>query len=129
MLIELLSNPLPKARPRFSREDRVYDIQHREKLAQKRDLLRFGMLGDENSSYSVSLYFYCKIPASWSKKKKRQAVLGQIQHTSCDVDNLIKFLFDNMNGIIIPDDRQIKEIHAAKYYSLEPRTVIDISCI
>jgi len=121
---------LPKQRPRFRKDGRTFDKQHKEKLAQKKDLLRYGMIGDENSSYSVSMYFYCKIPESWSKKKKRQAVLGQIQHKSRpDVDNFVKFLLDNMNSIIIPDDSQIKEIHAAKYYSLNPRTIVEINII
>lgn len=55
------------------------------------------------------------------------ALNGQLLHiTKPDTDNLTKFLFDNMSGIIFPDDRQIVRETAEKRYGTQARTEIEI---
>lgn len=48
-----------------------------------------------------------------------------------DVDNLLKFLFDSLNGIFWKDDSQICVLgtDTGKYYSDQPRTEITIESI
>ena len=43
-----------------------------------------------------------------------------------DIDNLIKFVFDALNGIFWKDDKYIAKLSASKMYGEEPRTVIEI---
>ena len=44
-----------------------------------------------------------------------------------DIDNLIKFYLDCMNGIIIEDDKQVIEINSGKYFGSLEKTFIIIS--
>lgn len=43
-----------------------------------------------------------------------------------DIDNLVKFVQDSLNGIFYKDDALIFSLHARKLYSENPRTVIII---
>jgi Holliday junction resolvase RusA-like endonuclease len=45
------------------------------------------------------------VPASWSGKKQRMALAGEVLPTSKpDVDNVVKAVFDGMNGVLWRDD-------------------------
>lgn len=43
-----------------------------------------------------------------------------------DVDNLIKFVWDCMNKVIWHDDNQVYSTLTEKYYSVNPRTEIEV---
>jgi Holliday junction resolvase RusA-like endonuclease len=43
-----------------------------------------------------------------------------------DVDNLVKLVLDALNHVIWLDDSYVVQIEAAKWYSLHPRTEINI---
>lgn len=61
---------------------------------------------------------YIKMPQSFSKIKKQRAIAGEIRPLiKPDVDNCTKNIFDALNGIVYPDDKQIVELSVAKYYS------------
>ena len=67
------------------------------------------------------------IPASWSKKKKGQAIQGAIYPTGRpDVDNLAKQIFDIFNGIIWRDDKQIVGLAVYKAYGDTPQWIIKV---
>lgn len=64
--------------------------------------------------------FHMAIPKSWSGKKQREAV-GQPHIKKPDIDNLIKGLFDALNGIAWADDNQVYKISSIeKIYSEKP---------
>lgn len=66
----------------------------------------------------VELNAYFKIPESFSKKKKEQALKGLLRYDKRpDVDNLQKCQFDALNGIAYPDDRAIVDVSVHKYYA------------
>jgi Holliday junction resolvase RusA-like endonuclease len=66
------------------------------------------------------LVFYMPIPQSWSNKKKQEAI-GQPHIKKPDIDNLVKGLFDSLNGIAWADDNQVYEMHnVKKIYGEEP---------
>jgi Holliday junction resolvase RusA-like endonuclease len=44
-----------------------------------------------------------------------------------DIDNLCKFVFDALNGILYADDRQIVEVTAAKRFDAISRTTVQIT--
>ena len=78
------------------------------------------------------------MPKSWSKKKKSQALLGEIRPTSKpDCDNIVKSVFDGMNtvkrrGLVIKngvydDDKQVIEQSIVQYYSENPRVEVIVT--
>lgn len=71
--------------------------------------------------------FYYPIPVSWSKKKRIQAHLGQLQPTvKPDLDNCVKGVYDALNKVAWKDDNLVISTIARKLYSEEPRIVIRI---
>jgi len=61
---------------------------------------------------------YKQMPQSFSKIKKQRALAGEIRPLiKPDVDNCTKNIFDALNGIVYPDDKQIVELSVVKYYS------------
>ena len=75
----------------------------------------------------MDVIFYMPIPKSESGIKKRQMANGIIYHMKRpDIDNLQKFLFDTLSGIIFEDDSQIVELRAKKTYSNNPGTNIRV---
>ena len=75
----------------------------------------------------VSIFFGMPIPKSFSKKKRQQAIAGELQHTvKPDVDNLTKAVLDALNEIAWHDDAQIIQIDALKGYAEEPHITLKI---
>ena len=61
---------------------------------------------------------YKQMPKSFSKTKKQRAIAGEIRPLiKPDVDNCTKNIFDALNGIVYPDDKQIVELSVKKFYS------------
>jgi Holliday junction resolvase RusA-like endonuclease len=75
----------------------------------------------------VSIDYYVKIPKSWSKKKKEQALLGEIR-PKCkpDNDNVEKSLYDGLESILWHNDSEIVENKTRKFYAEEPRIEINV---
>lgn len=70
---------------------------------------------------------YIAIPASWSQKKKAQAISGEIVPVSRpDADNFLKCCLDAMNGVAYADDSQVIDMRVSKRYSETPRLEIEI---
>lgn len=66
-------------------------------------------------------------PASWSKKKRAQALEGALKPTSKpDIDNTIKGIFDAMNDIVWCDDKQVCVLRATKSYAIAARVVVSV---
>lgn len=77
---------------------------------------------------SVSMALDCQVPASWSAKKQRRALAGEIRPTTKpDVDNVVKAVFDGLNGVAWRDDVQVVELSVWKHYSATPRVDVHVS--
>jgi Holliday junction resolvase RusA-like endonuclease len=65
---------------------------------------------------------YYPIAKSWSKKKRQQALDGEL-YPMCkpDLDNVLKAVLDAMNGIVYVDDAQVVNFVVSKRYSDDPR--------
>lgn len=64
------------------------------------------------------------IPKSWSKKKQGEAFYVTKKP---DIDNIIKSVFDGLNGVAWTDDSLVSEIHAWKKYTKDmPKCLIEI---
>jgi Holliday junction resolvase RusA-like endonuclease len=65
----------------------------------------------------VSINFWMPIPESWSAKKKI-ASIGKSVTVKPDIDNLVKGLFDALNGLVWTDDNLVVSCNAMKIYSV-----------
>ena len=75
-----------------------------------------------------SLMLHCQVPASWSKKKQAQALAGAIfPTTKPDADNVLKAVFDGMNGVVWKDDVQCIELSVIKRYAAVPCVQVRVS--
>lgn len=73
----------------------------------------------------VRMNIGCTIPASWSNKKRAQALNGEIfPTTKPDIDNVEKAIFDAMNGVVWRDDVQVVDVIKQKRYSAIPRVLV-----
>ena len=71
-----------------------------------------------------TLYFYCKRPKSHFGTKRGQPYLrpDAPKYNRCnkDLDNMVKFVLDALNGKLYVDDCQIVEIVCKKLYVVNP---------
>lgn len=69
----------------------------------------------------------CSVPASWSQKKRRDALMGNVQPTGKpDTDNVLKAVFDGLNKIAFRDDAQICRIGMSKQYGETPGVFVRV---
>lgn len=70
---------------------------------------------------------YLPIAASWSKRKREDALADRIRPAhGMDADNILKLLSDSFKELVWRDDRQVTEIHGGKRYSDRPRLSIEV---
>lgn len=87
------------------------------------DLIRWSYISAKGKYFGTSLIkvditAYYEIPKSYTKKKKEQAVKGEIYPTSKpDCDNIIKVVLDALNGVAYYDDKQVISVSCNKIYS------------
>lgn len=61
------------------------------------------------------------------KYRRLQALNGEHRPlTKPDIDNVIKVICDALNGIAYKDDTQIIKVTAEKFYSDEPKVIVEI---
>lgn len=78
----------------------------------------------------VCMYFFFKRPKAHFRSGKNSMFLkdsAPLWHTGTpDIDNLIKFIGDSLNGVFWMDDKYVCEISAFKLYAANPRILIQI---
>lgn len=75
----------------------------------------------------VFMFIALQVPTSWSQKKQRQALAGEVfPTTKPDVDNTVKAIFDALNGVVWRDDVQVVDLNLKKRYSASPRVEVVI---
>lgn len=75
----------------------------------------------------VNLFIDCQVPASWSQKKQRAALAGEVLPTSKpDVDNVVKAVFDGLNGVLWRDDVLVVDTRIRKRYSSTPCVRVEV---
>ena len=124
MIITIPGPPIPKARPRFSR-GRVYNVQKKQEEAFVWQVMKQWTQKPITWPLALVFEFVMPIPKSTSKKNRDLMLTGEMKHIkTADIDNLIKFSLDCLNGLLFEDDRQVYWIQAIKRYGDNPRTVI-----
>ena len=70
--------------------------------------------------------FY-SIPKSTPKKNIEPMLAGKIRPCKKpDIDNIIKIIFDALNGVAYKDDTQIFEVHAVERYGETARVEVEL---
>ncbi len=76
----------------------------------------------------LSMVITHPIPKAWSKKKRHQAIEGNILPTvKPDIDNVEKLVSDALNGIVWVDDKQVCMVDKVKIYGEIPQIGITIA--
>ncbi len=125
--------PQSKLRPRFARMGRFVKTYTPKKTREYEKLLLAKALPFKpqeifTGPIQVKLSFGMPIPKSFSKKKRLEAISGELAHTKTpDLDNIIKGVFDSLNGIFFKDDKQIISLSAVKGYAEIPFIEVEIS--
>jgi Holliday junction resolvase RusA-like endonuclease len=79
---------------------------------------------------SVNLFIDCQVPASWSQKKQRMALAGEVMPTTKpDVDNVVKAIFDGCNGVLWKDDVQVVDFRLRKRYAPTPGVRVEVCLV
>jgi Holliday junction resolvase RusA-like endonuclease len=78
----------------------------------------------------VDLSIDMEVPSSWSEKKRRQALAGEVLPTTKpDVDNVVKAIFDGLNGVLWLDDKQVVDTRIRKRYAATPCVRVEVWCV
>ncbi|MGL5507542.1 MAG: RusA family crossover junction endodeoxyribonuclease [Paraclostridium sp.] len=120
--------PTTKERPRFSRNGYAYTTN---KTRDFEEQLKWEYVKANGKNYGesfieVELVFAFTVPKSWSKKKKEEALKGNIRPTKADIDNYIKATLDSLNAVAYTDDRYVYKVSSIKKYDLEEYIEINI---
>jgi Holliday junction resolvase RusA-like endonuclease len=129
MKFKIPGNPIPLQRARVFKNT-FYDPQLTAKKNYADEVL--SQLSEKEKArlpitnpIHISVSFIFGMPKSWSKKKRNE--LEMSPHTAKkDLDNLIKWVGDALNGIIWEDDSIIWSIEAVKVWGIEGKTILEI---
>lgn len=122
--IIIQGKPIAKKRPRFTKQGFAYNAQSKEMKETKEEIEKQWNHDIIKEPVSIRARFYMPIPKAIGSKKKRALLFNKYHSKKPDIDNLLKYYFDCMNGICFVDDSQISAVDAKKIYSDEPRTEI-----
>ena len=76
---------------------------------------------------AMRLDIRCAVPASWSKRKRSDALAGRVRPTTKpDSTNIAKAVEDGCNGVAYRDDVQIVESWITKRYATTPGVVVTV---
>lgn len=77
----------------------------------------------------VRIFAMLPIPASWSKRKRLDAVEGRLRPTvKPDFDNIAK-LVDALNHVVWNDDASVVDGVVRKFYSATPELVVQVTAL
>ena len=132
LTITIPGTPQGKGRPRFSGKSRTTYTPAKTAAyeAVVGRMATLGMRGRDqfHGPLHITMRAHMPIPASWSKAKRNQALLGELKPTSKpDLDNILKALADGLQGIVYDDDSAIVSATVSKVYAAgEPFVVATI---
>jgi Holliday junction resolvase RusA-like endonuclease len=79
---------------------------------------------------AIHITAVCSVPASWSKKKRAEAIAGVLRPTKKpDADNITKAVCDGLNGVVWTDDVQAVDQRIRKVYGERPELRVTVARI
>ena len=124
--------PIGKGRPRFTRSGHVFTPKKTKDFEIElgiiaRQTLEAAGLDLITVGLTVEIQAYFTVPKSWTRKKKSQALSGEIFKKNPDIDNIAKIVLDGLNGIIFADDSQVHSLTIKKARGVpDARIVVNI---
>lgn len=125
--------PVGKGRPRFAKRGNFVQAYTPEKTATYENLVKVKAeeamrgLPPFEGAVAVGIHLFVAPPASWSKKKQREALEGRIFPTSKpDIDNVLKGIMDACNEIVFKDDKQAVDVRVVKRYGQVARASVEV---
>jgi len=114
-----------KGRPRFARQGTfVKTYTDSKTLTYEKSIQTYAKQAMGSTSPligAVAAYIYIRvpIPKSYAKALRNACIQGLARPTKKpDIDNVVKAIFDGMNGIVYLDDKQVVDLYLTKVYSL-----------
>lgn len=136
---EIPGNPVGKARPRVCVKSGYAHAYTPKKTEEYERLVRLSFLlqTDKLSIESIwdkplrmRIYAYYSVPKGFTKKNKNEALNGILRpKTKPDWDNVGKIVCDALNKTAYKDDSQIVEAEVKKFYSTNPKILVEIEVI
>jgi Holliday junction resolvase RusA-like endonuclease len=128
--------PVGKGRPKFARRGNFVHAYTPEKTVSYENLVKIkageAMQGKTplEGAAAVKLFLFVAPPASWSQKKQRAAMAGEIHPTAKpDMDNVVKGIFDACNAIVWLDDKQVCRLEVVKRFAAVPGAVVEVEAL
>ena len=76
---------------------------------------------------ACNVFIDCQVPASWSAKKQRAALAGEVMPTTKpDADNVVKAVFDGMNAVVWRDDVLVVDLRVRKRFAATPCVRVEV---
>ena len=119
--------PTGKGRPRAARRGKHITLYTPEKTAAYESTVALAASQAMNGQpliagpVDVIMHMVMPIPTSWSKRKQDEALAGTLMPTTKpDMDNVVKAVFDAVNGVVWNDDTQVVGLQVLKRYGATP---------
>lgn len=132
IIFEVEGKPFGKQRPKFSRRGRFittytpHETVEYERKVRESYRIKYGKY-KLRSPVEANIIAYYKIPSGISKVKRKKMLEKEIlPQIKPDTDNIAKAILDPLNKIVYEDDAQVVKLNIEKYYSDEPKVVIEI---
>ena len=117
MKIEIVIDPLPQSRPRFTRGGRCYELP--KMTAYKKIVTQAAQSAMQGFTPAEGTELTCKIKI-WRKFKPTSRRFG-------DADNHAKSILDALNGVVFADDALVTSLNVEKFQSSTPKVEIEIN--
>ena len=121
--------PVGKGRPKITTRGQFAHAYTPHKTKEFEEAIRFEFLAStceklpvypKGVPIKIEMEFGFEVPKSYSQKKRKQCLLGIVQHTKRpDADNIAKAVCDALNGYAFEDDSQIVFMQLEKIYAKE----------
>ena len=128
--------PVGKGRPKITTRGKYAHAYTPKKTKEFEENIRFEFMAStsermpvypKDMPVKIEMEFGFEVPKSYSQKKRRACLLGQVQHTKKpDADNIAKAVCDALNGYAFEDDSQIVFMQLEKVYAEEPYVEVRI---
>lgn len=130
--ITLLGDPVPFARMRLARGGAHFIPQKQRNTMAAMKILAQQQMGFGQKPFDcpirLELLAEFSIPRAFSRRKRDQALLGQLLPAKRpDLDNLYKLAADALNGVVYRDDSLICVVHMRKRYGEQPKLTVTVS--
>ena len=131
-MIKFLVKTRPKPQQRHRSNGRFqYDPSSKDKKDFLLQAKQFAPAKPITKDIEISITFCYKRPRNHYISKKKVLILKEdapfYKSSKADLDNLVKFVCDALNGIFYKDDSQIVSIYASKVWGAEDYVFVKVS--